>query len=278
MKTTHTLLFCAILIVATNLAHPQELRNVHPMLTDKFVIDLGMFFPERSVKVRVDGSVTGTRQDINFESQFDLEKSDETFAIDFGWRFGQKWSVLAQHFQSSGSSGAVLNEDVEWGDVVFGQGTNAIAGQDFSVVRVFFGRQFSTDERHDFGLGLGLHWIEISAFLEGEIVVGGGPNVFGRESVSAEAPLPNIGAWYRYSLSPKWAFKSRVDWFGADVGDYSGDLINAAVGINYQMFDNFGVGLNYNALVLDLGVNKTNWRGQFETSYEGLFAYVSTSW
>lgn len=272
------LLFCAILIAATNLVYSQELSKVHPSLTDDFVLDVGIYFPERSVKIRVDGTIAGINQDIDFEEQVGLSKSDETVSVDFGWRFGEKWSLLTQYFQSSGAKGAVLNEDIEWNDVVFGQGTNVVAGQDFSVLRVFFGRQFSTNERHDFGLGLGFHWIEIGAFIEGEIIVGGGANIFQRESVSAQAPLPNFGAWYRYSISPKWAFKSRVDWLNADIGDYSGSLTNAALGVNYQIFDNFGVGLNYNVLDLDLRVNKSDWQGQFNTRYEGVFAYISTSW
>ena len=272
------LLFGAILIAATNLVASQELSSVHPNLTDDFVLDVGMYFPERSVNIRVDGAIAGINQDIDFEQQVGLSKSDETFSVDFGWRFGEKWSLLTQYFQSSGARGAVLNEDLEWNDVVFGQGTNVVAGQDFSVIRVFFGRQFSTNERHDFGLGLGFHWIEFSAFIEGDIIVGGGPNIFQRESVSAEAPLPNFGAWYRYSISPKWAVKSRVDWLNADIGDYSGSLTNVALGVNYQVFDNFGVGLNYNVLDLDLRVNKSDWQGQINTSYEGIFAYISASW
>ena len=278
IQTKRLLLYFAILIAATNPTHSQELSNVHPSLTDKFVLDLGMYFPERSVTIRVDGSIAGINREIDFEKDVNLSNSDETFAMDFGWRFGEKWSLLTQHFQSSDSIGAVLNEGIEWNDEVFGQGSNVVAGQDFSVVRVFFGRQFSSNEQHDFGLGIGLHWIEIGAFLEGEIIAGGGTNVIQRESVSAEAPLPNLGAWYRYSFSPKWAFKSRIDWLDADIGDYSGNLTNVGLGVNYQMFDHFGIGVNYNVLSLDLGVNKSNWHGQFNTRYEGLFAYVSASW
>jgi hypothetical protein len=266
------------LLAATNLVYSEEPSNVHPSLTDQFVLDLGMYFPERSVEIRVDGTIAGINQDIDFEKQVGLNRSDETLSVDFGWRFGKKWSLLTQYFQSSGAREAVLNEDIEWNDVVFGQGSNVVAGQDFSVLRVFFGRQFSSNERHDFGLGIGLHWIEIGAFIEGEIITGGGPTMFRRESVSAEAPLPNFGAWYRYSISPKWAFKSRIDWLNADIGDYSGSITNASLGVNYQMFDNFGVGLSYNALELDLRIRKSNWQGKFNTSYEGVFAYVSTSW
>jgi hypothetical protein len=272
------LLLCLLLIAGTNLVYAQEPGDVHPSLTEKFVLDVGMFFPSRSFEINVDGSIAGANPNIDFEDEFGLNRSDETFAIEFGWRFGKKWSLLTQYFESSGSRSAVLDEDIEWNDVVFGQGSNAAAGQEFSVLRVFFGRQFATSERHDFGIGAGLHWLEIGAFIEGDILVSGAPNEFRRESVRAEFPLPNVGAWYKYSLSPKWAFRARFDYLSANIDDYNGSLVNASLGFNYRMFENFGLGLSYNAFELDLGITRDDWRGDVTSRYEGLYVSASAYW
>ena len=83
IQTKRLLLYFAILIAATNPTHSQELSNVHPSLTDKFVLDLGMYFPERSVTIRVDGSIAGINREIDFEKDVNLSNSDETFAMDF---------------------------------------------------------------------------------------------------------------------------------------------------------------------------------------------------
>jgi hypothetical protein len=272
------LLLCLLLIAGTNLSHAQEPGDVHPSLTEKFVLDMGVFFPDRSFKIHVDGGVAGRNPNIDFEDEFGLNRSDETFAIDFGWRFGKKWSLLTQYFESSGSRSAVLDEDIEWNDVVFGQGSNVVAGQEFSLVRVFFGRQFETSERHDFGVGAGFHWLEIGAFIQGDILVSGAPNEFRRESVKAEFPLPNVGVWYRYSLSPKWALRSRFDYLSVDIGDYNGSLVNGSLGFNYRLFENFGVGLSYNIFELDLGITRTDWRGEVTSRYEGLYVSASAYW
>jgi len=269
---------CLLLIAATNLVQAQEPGNVHPSLTEKFIVDMGVYFPDRTFEIHVDGSGAGGNPSIVFEDEFGLNRSDDTFAIDFGWRFGKKWSLLAQYFESSGSRSAVLDEDIEWNDVVFGEGSNAAAGQEFSMVRVFFGRQFETSERHDFGIGAGFHWLEVGAFIEGDILVSGAPSEFRREAVKAEFPLPNVGIWYRYSPSRKWAFKGRFDYLYAKIGDYDGSLVNAGLGINYQIFEHFGLGLNYNVFELDLGMNRNDWRGEVKTRYSGPFVYVSASW
>ena len=275
---TSVFLFSALFISETALLHAEEQGDVHPYLTQKFILDTGVYFPDRTVKISVDGPVVGPNEQIDFQSEFGLDKSDTTFSLNFGWRFGKKWELGAQYFESSGERGAALDEDIEWNDVVFEQGTSIVAGQEFRLIRVFFGRNFDTSERYNFGVGVGVHWLELGAFIEGNIIIGGGGNAFRRESVSAEGPLPNIGAWYAHSISPKWAFKARIDWMSASVGDYDGKLINASVGVNYQMFEHFGAGLSYNIFDLDVVINKSGWRGRAETRYEGPYAYVSFYW
>ncbi len=142
----------------------------------------------------------------------------------------------------------------------------------------FFGRTLDTSDRHDFGVGAGFHWLEFGAFIEGNVILGGGGGAFRREAVSANGPLPNFGVWYQYSLSPRWALRSRLDWLDVSLGEYDGKLINASFGLNYQTFDHFGIGLNYNFFELDVDVTKSDWRGELETTYEGLYAYLSFYW
>ena len=279
MKYTKNALLVVTLFIGGTMSPPAAAQDgVHPYLTEKFSLDLGVFFPERRVTMSIDGPVIAAGEDIDFEESFGLKKSDDVFSLNFGWRFGEKWQLGGQYFASSGESSKVLQEDVEWNDITFGQGTGIAVGQEFDLVRVFFARKFRSSDNQEFGLGLGLHWLELGAWIEGNAVINGVPAGFRRESVSAQAPLPNIGAWYTYSFSPKWALKARLDWFSAEVGDYDGTLINAAVGLNYQMFEHAGLGLSYNLFDLDMNVNKNGWHGNVNTAYEGLFAHVSFYW
>jgi len=251
-----------------------EPENLHPYLQRGFSLDVGVFFPDRKLDLSVNGSVAGINEDIDFDQGFKLKKADNTFAAELSWRFRGKWSVLGQYFQSSGSTGVVLEEDIEWGDVVFGAGSFASAGTSFSLTRIFVGRQLNTSKVHDVGIGGGLHWLHIGSFIEGEILVNGTPAA-ARRSVSVEAPLPNIGAWYRYSISPRWALRARFDVFGADIGDYDGLLVNVSLGVNFQVFEHVGLGVSYNYFELDVGVDKSNWRGEVETIYDGVYVYAS---
>ena len=242
------------------------------------MVDMGVFFPDRTLKIRVNGTIAGINRDVDFENKIRLKEDDETFSLNMGWRFGEKWSLFTQYFESGISSGVVLAEDVEWKDTVFAAGSNVRAGQEFELFRVFFGRAFNTSARHDFGVGAGLHWLEIRAFIEGTVILGGGGTSFRREGVSVSGPLPNIGAWYRYSLSPRWVLRSRLDWLAASVGDYDGRILNASLGVNYQTSDHFGIGLDYNLIELDVDISKSDWQGRAIISYAGLYASVSFYW
>ena len=224
--------------------------------------------------LRVNGSLDGINRAIDFDESLRLKKADDTFSAQLSWRFRDRWSVIGQYFKSSDSHRAVLEEDIEWGDVVFGAGSFAAIGSDFSLTRIFIGRHLDTSKRHEFGIGAGIHWLHLGAFVEGEIRINGIPAT-ARRAVSEEAPLPNIGVWYDYSISPRWAFRSRLDLLRADVGDYDGLMVNVALGVNFQAFEHLGFGLNYNYFELDIGIDKPGWRGDFETTYDGIYVYAS---
>lgn len=277
MKITAQLL--AISFIATVFSSPvaaQQAGDYHPFLTNKFSLGVGAYFPDKDFTIRVDGSVPD--EEIDFDKTLKHDTSDTTVAFNFRWRFGEKWSVMGQYWSLDTSGGAVLEQDIEWEDVVFKEGTFANGGAGTTVGRVFFGRVFSSGAQHEFGLGVGLHWLELDTFLEGEIIVDENTTEFQRVSVDAAFPLPNIGGWYMYSWSPKWLFETRVDWLSASIGDYSGGILNASAGINYQAFKNIGIGLYYNSFSVDVDVDKSDWRGKVESKQNGPFIALTATW
>ena len=269
-----TLVVCMLCFACPQLTVAAESEDLHPYLKSGFSLDLGVFFPDRELDLRVNGSLVGDNDEIDFDRRRRIKKSDEVFAAELSWRFRGRWSVVGQYFRSSDSTRAVLGEDIEWGNVVFGAGSNAAVGTNFSLTRIFFGRQLDTSKSHDIGIGGGLHLFDIGAFIEGEILING-TTAAARRSVANDALLPNIGAWYKYSISPRWALRARLDLLSADVGDYDGLLVNVALGLNFRAFEHVGFGLNYNYVKLDVSIDKSDWRGDIETIYEGVYVFAS---
>ena len=254
----------------------QSADDYHPFLTDTFQVSAGAFIPDKSFEIRVDGSLPG--ESIDFEEVFKTGESETTFGMDFKWRFGKKWSLQGQYWRVSDSGSATLQEDVEWENVTFLRGTGATAGVGLDVARLFFGRRFGSGPQHEWGLGAGIHWLEVSAYVEGQILTDIGNSDFYRGSVSADAPLPNIGAWYTWSWSSNWVLLTRLDWLSVTFEEYSGSLWNTSVGVNWAISDHFGLSASWNYFSLDVDVDKSDWRGAAKISQNGPLVALTTTW
>ena len=180
------------LIVPCGLAVADD--DVHPFITDTFSVQVGVFMPSKDLKLSVDGTAGVANREFDWEKATGFGQDDEVFMLEAEWRFGQKWSFRAQYYESNENDRAVLEEQVLWRNGIILAGSNVTAGTDFSLVRAFFGRSFDKRDNVDAGLGLGLHWLEIGAFIVPDV------NTIGDLSAAkVSGPLPNIGGWYYYS-------------------------------------------------------------------------------
>ena len=277
IKCVLTLLALVSLALVSGTLHAQNQDDdYHPILSDKFNLALGVYYPQKDLKLRVDGTVQ--LADIDFGGALDLDESEATANLSFRWRFGEKWSMFGQYWSIGSSRTAELDEDISWEDVVFNKGSFVKGGFDLDIARLFFGRNFFTRPGQEFGAGIGAHWMELEAYLQGQVLTSIGDSEFYRGSVSAGIPLPNIGAWYLYSWSPNWVFSARLDWLGASLGDYSGDMWNGNLGVNWQFSRHVGVGLYYQSFVIDVDVDKSDWHGRVKVSQRGPLLAFTANW
>lgn len=278
MKSKTNLILALVLLITSPSALLAQSQQGHPLLTSDFILSGGVFFPQKEFKLGVNGDDLRPDDPIDWGDSLGYREDESTFALDLKWRFGEKWSVSGQYWQTSDDTTATLEEDVSWEDVVFEKGTFVEGGVGLKVARLFFGRTFSTSEHHEFGLGLGLHWLELKAHLGGQILTDRGDTEYYRGSVSADAPLPNIGGWYTYAFSPKWAVYTRLDWLSASIGDYSGGLWNLGAGVNWAFSKHVGATLAYNYFNLNIDVKKNDWNGSADLSQHGPFLSLTANW
>ena len=117
-----------------------------------------------------------------------------------------------QYFDSMGSNTVTLQQDLVWEDLTFLAGTRATAGTEFELTRFVWDYSLDDSPVYDAGLSVGFHWLHVRGFIEGTVETPDGPSS-ARESASVDAPLPNIGFDYVHSLSPRLAYRMRLDWF-----------------------------------------------------------------
>ncbi len=272
-----SLLAVALLAVSgTTLAQDYE---YHPGLSDHFDASLGWFRSDNTFKIQVDG-INIDNEDLDLGKNAGVDQTNTLLDVQLRWKFGSenKWSLWGQHFKNDASGEAVLKEDTEWGDVIFREGSYVGAGVSVEVIRLFVGRSFIKNDQNDFGAGIGIHNLDLGAYIEGEILINDEDTGFHKGEVKNSAPLPNLGAWYLYSPAKKWLLRARVDWISANVGDYNGTLWNSNVGVNYQMFRHVGLELSYQYFNIDLKVDGSDWRGGAEITYSGPVIALTANW
>lgn len=242
----------------------------NPILTDKFLMGIGLFSPLNKVVFGVDGQLDlEEKDDIQFDETFQLDGVQNSFTLNFTWRFSKNYSVNAEYFSINTSKTVTLDETVEWDDKTYEVGAQVTGGYKFALYRIFFGRVISRGNKYEFGGGLGFHTVRVNGFLEGEASVNEGSASFSRSSSSVTLPLPNIGIWYIWAPHQKWAFTGEVDWFGISISNYSGNLWGLTPGVKYQAFKNIGFSAEYRYLALKANVDKNLWRGNFGMDFYG---------
>ena len=278
MKFLNTCISAVFLVsVSTGVASAQESDSsskYHPFLSDNFHIGLGVYRPSQKRKIGSDPIAGGSPGE-----SLDGSDSQSTGLLNFRWRFTKNWSFQGTSWNTGSESEQTLTEDFEFQDLVFQAGSIVRSGFDTSITRLFWGRSFFRRPSTDWGVGLGLHSLNIDAFVEGQILAIPGPGLeFRRESASASVPLPNLGIWYMHSWSPKWVVTTRLDWLDVTFEEFSGSMYDLSVGVNYQMSDHFGIGLAVNAFRLDVQVDGTDWRGSLEGEQIGPRLNLTWNW
>ncbi len=264
-----------IFLITFSSAFSQNEDDKHPILKDRYSIGLGWYFPNRDVKLGVAGNINtediDDLEDIDFDETLGLNEGDNTFNLNFTWRFSRNklWSVRGEYFKVGSTKNVTLDEEIEWGDTTYPVGGEAKVSFGLGLYRIFFGRAISTGQKHELGGGLGIHGLNVNASVEGEGFVGDESAGISRSEVSIFLPLPNIGLWYIWAPTDKWAFSASVDWFGIKIDNVSGGLWNVSPGVTYQIIRNLGVNLNYQFLNFGADVDRDNFKGSFDLTFGG---------
>jgi hypothetical protein len=253
--------------------------DYHPSLSDNFTFKAGVFRSDNNFKISTNRR-TLTGDNIDFDDTIGVDGSNTIADVQLKWKFGskRKWSIAGQYFSNNATGDATLEEDVEWQGVIFNEGTFVDGGVKFEVTRLFLGRSFVKKEQHDFGVGLGIHNLDLSAFIGGELIVNGMSTGYQKVDASASQILPNVGAWYGFSPAKRWLLHARVDWISANVGDYDGTLWNVNAGVGFQAWRHVGFDFSYQFFELDAKVDSVDLVGEARMTYSGPVISVTANW
>jgi len=278
MKNNLTYLLLLFVLIG-QFSYSQEEVKKHPLLSDKFVFIGGVFFPDKSLKFSVNGKFIG--DEIDLGKSFDIKNYQSTMDFGFQWRFANKWKLVADFYNINTVLKATLDDPIRWEDYEFD--AEVEFGVQIGVLRSIVGRTLSQGLKHEFGVGIGFHVVLMDLYLEGEASLIGDNSdfktVFHKVSTTAKAPLPNIGLWYYWTPTSRWALTADIDWLYIAFGNYKGGLWDVTGGVQFQVVEFFGVGVNYKYFAIDLevdqGGNIGDWKGGAKITHNGPMVMVN---
>lgn len=267
-----------ILIVLLLFPVVSKAQDVHPAMESKWWANAGSYLAKRDLDASASGSVSGFNREFDLEGSLGLDDAPSVFMAELGWQFSENWGAALQYFRSSRSGSRTLDESFEWQGNTYDVGAVLEAETEMDITRIFFARRFRDEGPHSLRLGAGFHWLDISAAVAGQATQNDQSTEFRRSAAKASVPVPNIGAWYRYSPNDRWLLSARIDWLSASIDNYSGDIWNVSAGANFRLWDHVGVGASYQYFELAGSLKEDSWRGDIKTTFSGPYLYVSAFW
>jgi len=252
----------ALTVAAAPSAHAQT-------LDDRYWLEVQAFWPDidTSVSVAGNGGIIGTK--IDLESDLKLKDRKSLPAVIGGARIGDRWSVIGEYYALNRSASASASRDITFDDVTFNAGASISSEFNTDVYRLAVGYSFVHNDKVDFGAALGLHVTQFEVGLDGQGHIGSAAVQSQVRKRDALAPLPTLGLFGGYQVTPRLLVGGRVDYLSLKVSDYDGRLINAEARLSYRVFKNVGIGAMYRYVDYDLDIEKDRWNGEIAYKFKG---------
>lgn len=183
---------------------------------------------------------------IDGEDALGLDEQVSTFVLAVKYRFNRRHSLGLNVTALDRSASRVLDEEIEWGDYVYRAKGEVETELDTRVFKLVYRYDFSDMDRLNAGFLAGLSTFDLGARLSGEARLEsdtGDEWIEGVvEGASFVAPLPVVGFFLDYAVSPRWVIRFSADVVDLSISTHSGRVLEADFSFEYAVSDLLGVG------------------------------------
>lgn len=290
-------LFCQSL-TATILGSALLLCSTPSMADDDFFgtgfnrslnIRLSGFLASTSTDIRVDSADGVIGETISFEDDLNLSDREILPLLDITYRFNSRHMLDFSYVNlGRGGSSTFTKEGTTTDDIEWTVGSEIQSRFESEVYRLAYGYSFINDGKKELGVLLGFHITRFNMNLSGRgSLVAVDPNTGEETVVEGEAdrsydsgftvPLPVVGLHGTYAFTPKFRVRGWGQFFALEYDNYDGSMINAVGMLEYDLFENLGIGAGYAYYGYDMSADNSNLKGSFSYDFNGptVFLYAS---
>ena len=189
--------------------------------------------------------LSGAGVEVDFEEVLGLDSSMFVYKSDFAWRFSDNLCHrmdISWHAINRDSS-KVLENDIEFGDYFFPEGSKAKTTLNFDIIKGTYSYSYFQDDRFDLAASFGFYVMPISFEVISEI-----GQI--KESSNLTAPLPVFGLRNEFAVTPKVHIKNSLDFFYVEYDKFRGGITDIQIAVEYRAFEHVGFGLGAESFLL----------------------------
>jgi len=238
-------------------------QSINPSLDEKVTLRVGPLWAD------ADATIKTADQKSKLTEKFGAEEVD--FSIFALWRITPEFRLEASYSGVESTGTDSLDSEIDLGLVSIPAGFRLDGSFETEIIRVAAGYAFSRSESYELGVDFGINFTTVKTSLRA--TVPGLPPV-DVVSLDVSEPLPTIGLFFNYAISPKWYLNSRAGAFAFDIGDIDGTIYDFAGGLEYRPWERAGLGLGYFFNSADVTITAGGEKTDVEWEYKGPLLYL----
>lgn len=296
-KMHHRISVCAAAILAALIAGAAQAQDiigatidvtptgdVHPFFRHHFMIQGGVAFNDVKSFIQVDSRAADIGTHVDLERDLGLTSSHTSADILARIRLSERWIIEGEYFRVERKESKRIEREISFADHTFDVGADVEGKLDITSYRMAVGYSFLKTDRAEVGAALSLYVSDLGASLTGYAHVDGTYVGVSTGRYSAPIPVPAIGLYAHYALTPSWLVSGRVDymdldlstakWFRNDIKDIGGYVLSFEASTEYRLFDNVGLGVGYRRVEVDLWAKSSGYRGRAGYAFSAPTAFL----
>ncbi|MGE5346934.1 MAG: hypothetical protein ACM3JH_13355 [Acidithiobacillales bacterium] len=220
-------------------------------------------------------------------TDIDIENLLGTPDHKFAFRGDGYWNFLGRSYLDFGyssfhrSAEKSIARDIVINGVTYTVGADVSTEMDERFIYAAYRYGFVKNPSFQLGASLGVSYARLKASLSasGGVVGPEGEILGGTVTKEAEiqAPIPLVGIDLTGALSRQVTLGGYVRGFGANIGDYSGNMIDAGVRLDWYVARNIGVGAGYDYNHIHITKETDTRKTEFKTRYDGPRFYLTVT-
>ncbi|MCK5923751.1 MAG: hypothetical protein KAG66_22645, partial [Methylococcales bacterium] len=234
-----------------------ENHALNPTLNEKWHFELGGF--RQSADIKISAGPVGEELDLVDLNRLGADNNDDAIWLGARWRINERWNVGLSYLEVDRVGVATSTEEFKFGEPPdeVNVSIDASITSEFNTKYYILqgGYTLLKTDRANLGVGAGLHIMELEASISAKLTSDGVTTDFGTGASDALAPLPNIYFFGDYAITPRLAVTGSISWLGLEVDEYDGELTSVVTNLEYRPRKNFGIGIGYTLVNVDVTIN-----------------------